>query len=67
MGLFDKLKEKKDEMIKEKQGLGAESEGKYGNEACALCGYGPAEKKWAGQYWHKACMRKAKKSAKKMV
>ncbi|MBI2530185.1 MAG: hypothetical protein HYW05_03520 [Candidatus Diapherotrites archaeon] len=42
------------------------SEGKF-NEPCALCGAAGTEKKWAGQYWHKKCMRKSKKIAKGMI
>lgn len=41
-------------------------EGKF-NEPCALCGAAATEKKWAGQYWHKKCMRKSKKIAKGMI
>ncbi len=40
---------------------------KYPNETCALCGATGCEKKWAGQYWHKKCMRTMRKSAKGMV
>ena len=41
-------------------------EGKY-NEACSMCGKLGTEKKWAGQYWHVKCIRKAKKAAKGML
>ncbi len=37
------------------------------NEPCALCGAAGTEKKWAGQYWHKKCIRKSKKIAKGMI
>lgn len=57
--LFNKKEEKKEE-TKE-----AEPEGKYVQD-CALCGGTGTEKKWAGQYWHKKCMRRARKSAKGM-
>ncbi len=40
---------------------------KYPNETCALCGATGCEKKWAGQYWHKKCMRTMRKTAKGMV
>jgi len=63
MGLTDMFKKKpeeKKEEIKEVQ-----PEGKY-NQACALCGAEGTEKKWAGQYWHKKCMRRARKGAKAM-
>jgi hypothetical protein len=41
-------------------------DGKY-EDACALCGEGKTEKKWMGQYWHKKCVRAAKKQSKKML
>ncbi|MFA5357543.1 MAG: hypothetical protein WC308_01320 [archaeon] len=41
-------------------------EGKY-NEPCSLCGKAPSDKNWAGQYWHKKCLRKMRKGAMKMV
>lgn len=53
-----------DEKEEEKK-VGESSEGKF-NEACALCGEEGTEKKWAGQYWHKKCMRKSRKLAKGM-
>ncbi len=40
---------------------------KYPDESCALCGGKGCEKKWAGQYWHKKCMRTMRKSAKGML
>ncbi len=43
-----------------------EFEGKY-SEKCVVCGEGNTEKKWAGQYWHKKCLRKGKKIAKGML
>jgi hypothetical protein len=69
VGLFDRLKAKKDEVEaqkKEAQEAESEPEGKY-NEACALCGNPGTEKKWMGQYWHKKCMRTAKRASKKMI
>ena len=42
------------------------SEGKY-PDTCALCGQPGTDKKWAGQFWHKKCMRKAKKVGKGML
>ncbi len=64
MGLTDMFK-KKEEEIEKKEEVTAEPEGKYVQD-CALCGGAGSEKKWAGQYWHKKCMRKARKSAKGM-
>jgi len=40
---------------------------KYPGEVCALCGSKNCEKKWAGQFWHKKCMRTMRRSAKGMV
>ncbi len=37
------------------------------NENCALCNTPGVEKKWAGRYWHKKCLRRSKKVAKGMV
>ena len=59
------------EMFRKKSNSGedakeeAQPEGKY-DKPCALCGGNGSEKKWAGQYWHKKCMRKARKGAKGM-
>lgn len=40
--------------------------GKY-PEVCGVCGKGPTDKHWAGQYFHKKCFRKMKKMAKGMI
>jgi len=57
---------KKEEKAEEKKGSAeAGTEGRY-EDACALCGKGPTEKKWMGKYWHKSCMRKSRKFAKGM-
>ncbi|PIN85717.1 MAG: hypothetical protein COV47_00675 [Candidatus Diapherotrites archaeon CG11_big_fil_rev_8_21_14_0_20_37_9] len=64
MGLLDKLTGKKEEPKKPK--TEEELFGKY-KEACAMCGGSGTDKKWAGQYWHKKCLRGAKKGAKKML
>jgi len=42
------------------------SVGKY-PEQCSLCGKAPTDKKWAGQYFHKKCLRKIRKGAKGML
>ena len=80
MGFADKLKKfvtgKTDEELeeekkqKEAEESGEEFEEKgerYAGEVCALCGGTGADKKWAGQYWHKACSRKLRKQGKKMI
>jgi hypothetical protein len=61
MGLFGD-KENKDAAAEETQ----EAVGKY-SEACSLCGKAPTDKHWAGQYFHKKCLRKMKKGAKGMI
>ncbi|MFH1664232.1 MAG: hypothetical protein ABH986_05530 [archaeon] len=62
MGLTDMFKKKEEEKQEPKEAV---PEGKY-NQACALCGAEGTEKKWAGQYWHKKCMRKSRKMARGM-
>jgi len=67
MGLGDFLNKKKNEIEeKQKQGKEVQLEGKY-DESCALCGGGGSEKKWAGQYWHKKCMRRSRRMARGMT
>jgi len=61
MGLLDKITGKKEEAKEEEK-----PQGKY-TEPCALCGGTWTEKKWMGQYWHKKCVRAAKKMGRKMV
>jgi hypothetical protein len=56
MGLFGKKEEVEEEQIV----------GKY-PDACSLCGKGPTDKKWGGQYFHKKCYRKLKKMGKGMI
>jgi len=60
MSFLDRLRGKKEEPEEEQ-----ELEGRF-NEDCALCGGTGTDKKWAGQYWHKKCLRKSKKFAKGM-
>jgi len=68
MGWKDSLKKivpgKKEEKKQEKIEY---VDAKYPQEACALCGATGCEKKWAGQYWHKKCMRTMRKTARGMV
>ena len=67
MGFLDSLRGKKQELEeKKKEAEAAVPEGKY-TEACSLCGGTGTEKKWMGQYWHKKCIRVAKRAGKKMV
>ena len=63
--LFGIGKREEDSRASEKKLGESGVEGKY-EEACALCGKGPTEKKWMGKYWHKSCMRKSRKFAKGM-
>ncbi|MFH1392037.1 MAG: hypothetical protein ABIH20_07025 [Candidatus Diapherotrites archaeon] len=65
MGFLDKLTGKKEEEKEEKKAPEI-PQGKY-SEECSVCGNLGTEKKWMGQYFHKACLRKMKKQAKKML
>jgi len=65
MGLLDGFKKKEEQ---EKEELSEEiPEGKYPDQECSFCGKLNADKKWMGQYFHKKCLRKLKKGAKKML
>lgn len=68
--LEEEEKQKQDqsgeETVSESEDDSEESE-KYSAETCALCGGTGADRKWAGQYWHKKCFRAARKGAKKMI
>ncbi|MBI5553976.1 MAG: hypothetical protein HY917_04525 [Candidatus Diapherotrites archaeon] len=55
MGLLDFFSKKKNE------------EALISAETCALCGQPGADKEFAGQLWHKKCMRSARKAAKGMI
>ena len=67
MAFFGRLRAKKEGIeAKGKEAPPVVSEGKY-SEQCALCGNPGTEKKWMGQYWHRKCIRFARKGAKKMI
>jgi hypothetical protein len=59
MGMLDFFKKKEEP---KQETVNEESE-----EACALCGRTGADKKFGGQYFHKKCVRQAKKAARKMI
>lgn len=61
---IDKEKKPESEGLPE---IDLDENAKYTEEECALCGNPYSEKKWAGQYWHKKCYRKARKGAMGMV
>jgi hypothetical protein len=64
---FGKKEEKKEETKTESIEEDTDPNvGKY-NEPCGLCSKAPTDKKWAGQYFHKKCLRKMKKMAKGMI
>lgn len=65
MGFLDSLRGKKEEKAKEEPEV-EQPVGKYTQE-CSLCGNPGTEKKWMGQYWHKKCIRSAKKASRKMI
>lgn len=79
MGLLDFLKkkpknEKTDDLDAKpgsksasKKNEADDSDNEISREICALCNGQGAEKKWAGQWWHKKCFRAARKSAKGMI
>jgi len=70
MGFFGNIlglgKEKSEAEKKAENSKAESAEGKY-YEKCVVCGEGNTEKKWAGQYWHKKCLRRGKKIAKGML
>lgn len=62
MGIGDKLREFVTGEGRKRGSLNS----KYSQESCALCSKKGAEKKWAGQFWHKKCYRKMRGMAKGM-
>lgn len=72
MGILDFLKPKKNETDATKKPQKHEAEpaaeptGQF-NEECAVCGKTGTDKKWAGQYWHKRCLRSSRRLAKGMI
>ena len=60
--IFKKEEEKKEEVKPE-----VEINPKYADRICAGCEQPGADKKWAGQTWHKKCLRKMRKMAKGMM
>ncbi len=64
--IFGEEKKEEGSAAEQQEGSSDSSGGKF-SEPCALCGAAGTEKKWAGQYWHKKCMRKSKKIAKGMI
>lgn len=80
MGFKDKLKKfvtgesseeaeekKKEDATKEETEEETEEEEESSEETCALCGEMGTDKKWAGQRWHKACIRRMRKQSRKMI
>lgn len=63
MGLLGKIfaKEEKPETPAE------EVDAKYANRVCAACSQPGADKSFAGQEWHRRCLRKMRKMAKSMI
>ena len=58
MGILDFLKTDKKEPAQEEP---------VSENVCSLCNTPGADKKYGGQYWHKKCLRKARKMAKSMI
>ena len=68
MGIFDKIRGKKEEKKEEVEPEPEiEINPKYADRICAGCEQPGADKKWAGQTWHKKCLRKMRKMAKGMM
>lgn len=66
--VFKKRKEKKEkERVEEEKKIAAMDNARYPGEECALCQQPGCEMKWMGQYWHKKCLRNARKMAKGMM
>lgn len=59
----NKVKEAKETEAQKQKAKSA----KYADETCALCGQAGCDKKWAGQYWHKKCLRNMRKTARGMI
>lgn len=56
----------KDETISEKEENTAENSAPVSDVICSACNQPGADKKFAGQHWHKKCLRKMRKMAKGM-
>lgn len=67
MGLGEKIKGFVTGEKEKKEESQFVSDAKYPHETCALCGGKGCDRKWAGQYWHKKCMRTMRKTAKGMI
>lgn len=77
MGLLDFLKKKPEEKKAQTQSANPsskhfqkdeeDSDEEMSREICALCNAAGADKKWAGQWWHKKCIRLARRGAKGMI
>ncbi|MBN1159800.1 MAG: hypothetical protein JXA43_01005 [Candidatus Diapherotrites archaeon] len=66
LDIFKKKPEAKEEKKEESKAVVPAPKPQVDNP-CSYCGNGGANKKWAGQYWHKQCIRQAKKEAKGMI
>ena len=69
LGILDNFRKKPEENPAEEKTQQApqdSGEGRF-NQVCALCGKGPTDVKWMGQYFHKKCKRQARKLAGKMI
>lgn len=75
LGIKDAFKRafsrKEEKEVKEAKEIEAQKQraepAKYPDETCALCGQPGCDKKWAGQYWHKKCLRNMRKTARGMI
>jgi len=68
MGIRDWFKKKPSQKVDEEKSSAQQhpdlSSAKHADKICSYCGNSGADRKWAGKYWHKSCLRAAKKEAK---
>jgi len=68
MSFFKKIfKGEPHEEEKQTTSQGIEIKPEYAGNICTVCGEPGADKKFAGQWFHKKCLRKARKMAKGMM
>ena len=62
---FKKSKPAKEESAETRQPSESDlKNARHADKVCSYCGNTGADRKWAGKYWHKSCLRAAKKEAK---
>ena len=66
VGIFDKFMKKSEEK-KEEVPQSKQIDTTASPNLCSACNQPGADKKFGGQYWHKQCLRRARKMAKGMI